>query len=69
MKPRKLRRLLGKAPLSYTDGVSKKGSHMWLESPSYPRLRWAFHDGEDISGGLVREILIKQVGLTEDEAK
>jgi len=34
----------------------------------YPPLRLAFHKGADIPPGLVRSILTKGVGLTEENA-
>lgn len=33
-----------------------------------PQLLLSFHDGQEIPGGLVRKILVKDIGLTEDEA-
>ena len=68
MKARELRRALGRPPLGYRGDTSKGGSHIWLEAEGRPRLRFAFHDRDTIPPGLVREILVKQVGLTEDEA-
>jgi hypothetical protein len=34
-----------------------------------PPLTFAFHEGDTVGGHLVRNVLVKQVGLTEDEAK
>lgn len=34
----------------------------------YPSLTFSFHDSATIPPGLVRKILIKDVGLTEEEA-
>ena len=47
---------------------SGPGSHEWLESPEHPRVRWAFHKRE-ISSIEIRNVLIKQVGLTMEQAK
>jgi hypothetical protein len=47
---------------------SGSGSHEWLESSEHPRIRWAFHRRE-ISSIEVRNVLIKQVGLTIEQAK
>jgi hypothetical protein len=33
-----------------------------------PPLTFAFHDSESLSPGEVRDILVKQVGLSQDEA-
>jgi len=68
MKARELRRVLQRPPLSYRTGTSRGGSHVWLEAQGRPRLRFAFHDGATVPPGLVRDILVRQVGLTEAEA-
>lgn len=47
---------------------SGPGSHEWLVHPERQRLRWAFHRRE-IGSLEVRNVLIRQVGLTLDEAK
>jgi predicted RNA binding protein YcfA (HicA-like mRNA interferase family) len=70
LKARQLRRVLAREPLSYSAERSPGGSHTVLTSANgYPQLRWAFHDGQTISPGLVRTILVKQVGLSIDEAR
>jgi len=69
MKARELRRVLERAPLSYSAKPSSGGSHTILSSKNgYPDLLWAFHDRQTISPGLVRNILAKQVGMSEDDA-
>jgi predicted RNA binding protein YcfA (HicA-like mRNA interferase family) len=69
MKARDLRRLLGRSPLHYASD-RQSGSHAQLTSSAgYPPLTFAFHDGQSLSGGLVREILMKGVGLSEEDAK
>jgi hypothetical protein len=40
-----------------------------MESPGYPPLTFAFHDKATIPAGLVRKILVRDVGLAEDEAR
>ena len=40
-----------------------------MRSPVYPPLTFAFHDKATIPAGLVRKILIKDIGLAEDEAR
>jgi len=68
MKGAQLLRILRREPLSYAI-VQSSGSHRKMESPNgYPPLRFSFHDNHDIAPGLVREILVKAVGLTEIEA-
>lgn len=62
-----LRRVLERKPLSYSV-TRQSGSHKTLESPRYPRLWLAFHDDAEIPSGLVRKILMKDIGLSEQEA-
>jgi predicted RNA binding protein YcfA (HicA-like mRNA interferase family) len=68
MKARELLGILARQPLGYRP-ARRTGSHVSLVSPSgYPPLTFAFHDRDTIPPGLVRKILIKDVGLTEEEA-
>jgi predicted RNA binding protein YcfA (HicA-like mRNA interferase family) len=48
--------------------VRQRGSHRRLEAEGRPTLTFAFHDGVSLSPGVVRDILMKQVGLSRDEA-
>ena len=48
--------------------MHESGSHRTLEAPGRPRLTLAFHDRATIAPGLVRQILVRRVGLAEDEA-
>lgn len=69
MKGRKLLRVLTREPLSY-EVVRQRGSHRQLRSPkNYPPLTFSFHDSATIPPGLVRKILTKDIGLSEEEAK
>jgi predicted RNA binding protein YcfA (HicA-like mRNA interferase family) len=54
-------------PLNYLV-VRQRGSHMRLEAEGRPPLTFAFHDGVEVPRMLVYKILVKTVGLTEDEA-
>lgn len=67
---RELRRRLAASPLRYRPpATGTGGSHTKLVSESgYPDLLLAFHDNQEIPPGLVRKILVKDVGLTVDEA-
>lgn len=60
-----LLRVLGR--LGYTMTRSR-GSHRVLEAPGRPQLVLAYHSGQTFPPGLVRKILVKDVGLGEDEA-
>ena len=60
--------MLTREPLSY-EVVRQKGSHRRLRSPNYPPLTFSFHDSATIPPGLVRKILTKDIGLSEEEAR
>lgn len=68
MKSSALKRLL-KAKLGYREVPDSRrgGSHIWLDSDEYPRIRWAFH-GREVASIEVRKLLIEQVGLTREQA-
>ena len=68
MKAKRLRALLERSPLNY-QVARQTGSHRRMEAPGRPRVTFAFHDRQTVGGGLVRKILIKDVGLAEDEAR
>lgn len=59
--------VLQRPPLNYRV-ARRSGSHMRLVSDDYPPLTFAPHAGRSLPPGLVRNILCKQVGLSEDEA-
>jgi predicted RNA binding protein YcfA (HicA-like mRNA interferase family) len=64
----KLLRVLTREPLSYAV-VRQSGSHRQLWSAKgHPPLTFAFHDSATIPPGLVRKILTKDIGLSEEEA-
>jgi predicted RNA binding protein YcfA (HicA-like mRNA interferase family) len=70
LKPKRLLAILKKKPLSYKV-VRQVGSHRWLESEAgYPPMEWAFHDGgREVPPYVVKKILTRDVGLSEDEAR
>jgi predicted RNA binding protein YcfA (HicA-like mRNA interferase family) len=63
-----LERVLARKPLGYRI-TRQGGSHRTLEADGRPDLHLSFHDNQEISGGLVRKILVKDVGLSESEAR
>jgi predicted RNA binding protein YcfA (HicA-like mRNA interferase family) len=67
MKASALERLLMREPLNYSV-QRRRGSHRRLVSPGFPALTFAYHDGVTIASGLVRKILVKDIGLSHDEA-
>lgn len=68
LKSRQLLSILTSEPLGYVI-VRQRGSHRRLEAPNRPALTFSFHDSATIPGGMVRAILVKQVGLDEHEAR
>jgi predicted RNA binding protein YcfA (HicA-like mRNA interferase family) len=54
-------------PLNY-EITRQSGSHRRLQVEGRPSLTWAFHDGRTLAPGEVRRVLVKHVGLAEDEA-
>ena len=68
MKAKRLLAVLEREPLNYR--VSRQsGSHRRMESPGRPPLTFAFHDKATVPSGLVRKVLVRDVGLAEDEAR
>jgi predicted RNA binding protein YcfA (HicA-like mRNA interferase family) len=67
MKASELYRLLERE-LDY-EVIRQSGSHRTMKAPGRPTLHLAFHDSQTIPPGLVRKILVKDVGLSVDEAK
>jgi len=68
LEARALLSVLCREPLNYRV-VRQVGSHRRLEAPGRPSLMLAFHERATIAPGLVRKILVDDVGLTEDEAR
>jgi predicted RNA binding protein YcfA (HicA-like mRNA interferase family) len=68
MKAKRLLAVLEREPLGYRV-TRQSGSHRRMEAPGYSPLTFAFHDKATIPAGLVRKILIRDVGLAEDEAR
>lgn len=68
MKARALFAVLRREPLGYVV-VRQEGSHRPLRAEGRPQLLLAFHDGATVSGSLVRRMLVKDVGLSDDEAR
>lgn len=68
MKARRLRSLLARQ-LGYQAEAGKGGSHRKLHAPGRPTITFAFHDGDEVGAAMIRSILMRDVGLTLDEAK
>jgi predicted RNA binding protein YcfA (HicA-like mRNA interferase family) len=68
LKAQRLLSILRAEPLGYSV-VRQSGSHRQLRAEGRPPLTFAFHDSATIPGGMVRKILVHDVGLDEDEAR
>lgn len=69
MKAGDLLALLRRKPLHY-EVARVSGSHQILESAAgYPPLVFAWHGTKTIPPGMVRKILVKDVGLSPEEAR
>jgi predicted RNA binding protein YcfA (HicA-like mRNA interferase family) len=67
MKARALLAVLERQPLGYAV-KRQRGSHRVLVAPGRPTIVYAFHDRQTIRPATVRKILVRQVGLEEQEA-
>jgi predicted RNA binding protein YcfA (HicA-like mRNA interferase family) len=67
MKARALLAVLLREPLGY-EIVRQSGSHRVLRAADRPEILFSYHDGATVPPGVVRKILVKIVGLDEDEA-
>jgi predicted RNA binding protein YcfA (HicA-like mRNA interferase family) len=68
MKAKRLLAVLEREPLAYRV-TRQAGSHRRMEAPGRPPLTFAFHNNATIPSGLVRKILVRDIGLGEDEAR
>jgi predicted RNA binding protein YcfA (HicA-like mRNA interferase family) len=68
MRGRELLRILERGPLGYVV-ARQRGSHRKMTSPNgYPDIRISFHDGQEIPPGVVRKVLVDDLGLSEEQA-
>lgn len=67
MSAKRLLAVLEREPLGYRV-ERQRGSHRHLIAPGRPDVLFSFHDRVTVAPGLVRKILVKDVGLTVDEA-
>lgn len=69
LKPQQLLAVLRREPLAY-EVLRQRGSHRRLRSRNgHPDIGFSFHDGTTIPPGLVKKVLVGDVGLSEDEAR
>ena len=62
---RLLQRQLGYVKVAGT----QEGSHVWLEAPGRPRIRWAYHNKRSLAPRELKRLLVEDVKLSLDEAK
>lgn len=68
LKARIFYRLLTSEPLNYRLGFIKGGSHRMLVSKGRKNITFSWHDNAEISGRIVKKLLIERALLTEEEA-
>lgn len=68
MKAKRLLAILRREPLNY-EIARQRGSHRWMKAPGRKPFPFAFHDSRTLSPGEVRQVLVYEVGLGEDEAR
>ncbi len=72
LKAKQMLGILERKPLCYAEKQRKKrkGSHRHMvSSTGYPDIGFWAHDKDTLKGSVVKEILVKQVGLSEAEAR
>jgi predicted RNA binding protein YcfA (HicA-like mRNA interferase family) len=67
MKAGKFLSVLTREPLNY-EITRQSGSHRTLEAPGRPKLLWSYSDTASVPPGVIRKYLVKQIGLSEDQA-
>lgn len=68
MKAGELQRILMREPLNYRVVRRSPGSHQVMRAPGLPQILYAFHKNQTVARGLVRKILVTEVGLSEETA-
>ena len=61
-------RILKSNPLNYSVSRNSKGSHLMLVSQGRQPILFHYHPRVEISGSIVREMLVEKAGLTEEQA-
>jgi predicted RNA binding protein YcfA (HicA-like mRNA interferase family) len=72
LKAKRMLAVLERKPLLYAEkaGKTRKGSHRHMvSSAGYPDIGFWAHDKDTLKGSVVKDILVKQVGLSESEAR
>ena len=66
LKPKEVLKILRR--LGYVQ-VAQEGSHRKLDAPGRARITFAFHDRREVPPAALRRMLVKNAGLTADEAR
>ena len=67
LKSKQFLKILMREPLNYSI-VRIVGSHKTLSSVTFPTISYSFHQNKEISGHVVKRILMKNIGLTQQQA-
>jgi predicted RNA binding protein YcfA (HicA-like mRNA interferase family) len=67
-KSRRVLRILKSNPLNYFANRPSKGSHLMLFAQGRQSILFHYHPRMEISGRVVREMLVEKAGLTEEQA-
>ena len=68
IKSRRVLRILKSNPLKYFANRPARGSHFMLTSEGREPILFYYHPRMEISGRVVREMLVDKAGLTEEQA-
>lgn len=68
IKARRMLRILRSNPLNYSASRNSRGSHLILVSQGRQPILFHYHAKVEISGRIVREMLVEKAGLTEEQA-
>ena len=61
-------RILKAQPLNYFSRRAARGSHLLLHSPGRESILFYYHPKEEISGRVIKEMLVDKAGLSEEQA-
>ena len=61
-------RILKSNHLNYISSRNSKGSHLMLVSQGRQPILFHYHPRVEISGRIVKEMLVEKAGLTEEQA-
>ena len=68
IKARRMLRILKAKPLNYFSKRPARGSHLILHSPGRQSILFYYHPDVEISGRVIKEMLVDKAGLSEEQA-